>query len=928
MILRRLQSLLLATAITFGVATPLLITHKALAAGETYTWDDQSVILVTGPDIDTTLRSTLLKSSSNLPNQEYFTGIINRKVVVPNKACTVHIALVIRLLGDANQGSLSVYKDSLTTCPQNIQSEYSGTVSIGGTRASSQANVKITVWSPKPFNDSLATLIITARQTGFSSSSGALNKTGFDTSSGQKAAYYEHTFRLKPGDYQICSNDVAILACKDLKVPNTDDMTVTYGIRPAAAQDFCDQSFGISWLVCDAISIAADAAEKIDSMVLSFLKIDTNQIFNPEGKADFTESSEAFYSAWKVMRNIAYALLVIIGLLMVISQIAGLDIFDAYTIRKMLPKIIMAVIFIGASWWLLEKAFMASNDATDAIRELIKSPFSGVKAGGAIDGGDITISAILTLILAPAAVAGGVAYLAILGLGGILSLVGTILLAVFSAFILLAARNVVAYMLIIGAPLAIACATFDPFDGLFKGWRALIIAILLSVPAVGAVIELSHVGALIAFKANSTITAIAILVSGYFLIAIVFKKLDGVAGQLGNVVSAATGKLQKGLADYRQNTAKTRYGEAMEEKHNIRGAGWAVGLGRRAKLAGEAGAGAFGIGKSGRAKYNEAVRTMRARSVAGILDHDKDRAGGDDDAMKLLAKKGMTESKFIKDYATIQQENARRKGQSLSNEDAAQRARNAIGLTQSSFGARVGTDAMRVAAQRALLKSNTSYRLGDDGKDMTFEQMNKAMYGDVSQLVRDGLVTAADAASMIKSNGARADRAGVGFGRVIGTIDQVALQGTSFLDTVDSDTGKTQIAMMADDAIQGTGPGQLVGQRHEAIRMLGPEMLRRAQEAYDKNGGTGVEFIQQAAAAAGRRDLAGQLPELNAGLMASNVESQKIDGKTMQQWEEYFRTQAPPEQQAIFQRYRREYSSAWQQPGSGDPTAKPGALPG
>jgi hypothetical protein len=210
----------------------------------------------------------------------------------------------------------------------------------------------------------------------------------------------------------------------------------------------------------------------------------------------------------------------------------------------------------------------------------------------------------------------------------------------------------------------------------------------------------------------------------------------------------------------------------------------------------------------------------------------------------------------------------------------------------------------------------------------------------MGELVSDGLVTVGEGAGIIKSNGARADRAGVGYGTAISTLDQVTRarargggRGVEALDVVD-ESGKTQATRMADEVLNGTGPGQLIGQRHEAVRFLAPAMERRVQEAWDNDGGTvGAQFIQQVAAMAGRRDLAGQLPELNAGLLADGAESQKVGNRTIQQWEEFFRTPetaggATQEQKAIFQRYRREYSSDWQARGPGDPNAPPGAPTG
>jgi hypothetical protein len=231
-------------------------------------------------------------------------------------------------------------------------------------------------------------------------------------------------------------------------------------------------------------------------------------------------------------------------------------------------------------------------------------------------------------------------------------------------------------------------------------------------------------------------------------------------------------------------------------------------------------------------------------------------------------------------------------------------ARRALGASQTSLGARVGTSAMRVAAQQALLKSNTSYRFDDDGNEMEYSTMVRNMYGDVGALVQDGLITAVDGGAMIKSNEARADRAGIDFGMAIGAIDRVATGGG---------ISDAQAAEMADDTISRTGPYQLIGQRHETLRMLGPEMSRRIETAYRQNGPDSREFIQQIAAAAARRDLAGSLPELNAGLNAGNVESIRLggpSGRTVTEWEEHFRNTNNP----IFIQYRREYNQAAQGP--------------
>src|SRR6185295_8055996 len=97
---------------------------------------------------------------------------------------------------------------------------------------------------------------------------------------------------------------------------------------------------------------------------------------------------------------------------------------------------------------------------------------------------------------------------------------------------------------------------------IFVLWSGAVVTILLSVPAVAGVIQLSHVGALIAFMNNHAVVAVVILIGGYVLIWTVFKQMDNVAGRLGDVASSATGKIQAGLKKSASNTLKRRTGEA------------------------------------------------------------------------------------------------------------------------------------------------------------------------------------------------------------------------------------------------------------------------------------------------------------------------------------------------------------------------------
>jgi hypothetical protein len=150
-------------------------------------------------------------------------------------------------------------------------------------------------------------------------------------------------------------------------------------------------------------------------------------------------------------------------------------------------------------------------------------------------------------------------------------------------------------------------------------------------------------------------------------------------------------------------------------------------------------------------------------------------------------------------------------------------------MAQSSFGAKVGTTAMQKAAVGSLLQSNTSYNRDADGNYLSFGDMQRAMTTDVAQLVNQGLMTSAEAARIVKSNGARSDRAGVGFGREQATIEQVAQRLRNGVRAPDQLITPDEMEVLSTDVLTGTGAAPLAAQRHESTGILGDEMRGRIE---------------------------------------------------------------------------------------------------
>lgn len=146
--------------------------------------------------------------------------------------------------------------------------------------------------------------------------------------------------------------------------------------------------------------------------------------------------------------------------------------------------------------------FTASNAAADAVMAVIEYPFRNINAANGANFTNATLAWIIPTLLLAGGGVGAVAAVGLLGFGGILALLGSLLLGVFSAWVLLVARDVVATALIVGSPLAIICAAYEPFERLYTFWRGTVVTILISVPILAAILAISHAAALISLVGN------------------------------------------------------------------------------------------------------------------------------------------------------------------------------------------------------------------------------------------------------------------------------------------------------------------------------------------------------------------------------------------------------------------------------------------
>jgi len=392
--------------------------------------------------------------------------------------------------------------------------------------------------------------------------------------------------------------------------------------------------FGPSFIVCPIIDGAEALVALLDNAINSLLTINTDQIFGTN------KTSTAYHKAWASSRTIALSIIAIASLVMVIAQALGVEILDAYTVRKVLPKILIASIGITLSWPLLKFAITLSNDAGNGIRNVIYGPFSSlgtVSNGMSLGGGSSTVLALI-----------GTGGILAFGWLGLLSFLLTALMAALVGFGVMAFRVILTVFLVIVAPFAIGCYALPNTRKGWVIWRDAEFGVLLVFVIISGMIATGRVFAITSFAVGGTFNQIIGVIAyflPYFLITKAFSWAGGVVSTVGGFVNDRSRGAFDRLKKFRSQRPTKRYnafkqGELWHgERSGPLGAIARSGnaLGRRTGMGVR---GNFGVGARGEA----AMATRETAAIAETLRNNPALAelANNDDANGVLALSGGT----------------------------------------------------------------------------------------------------------------------------------------------------------------------------------------------------------------------------------------------------------------------------------------------
>jgi hypothetical protein len=132
--------------------------------------------------------------------------------------------------------------------------------------------------------------------------------------------------------------------------------------------------------------------------------------------------------------------------------------------------------------------------------------------------------------------------------------------------------------------------------------------------------------------------------------------------------------------------------------------------------------------------YGPVDRKRIALAAEEALKNDQGFAANNDTANELAVQRNMTNGRFIQEYMTATGASRRE-------------ATDALSRIEQSYGVPMGSDAMRLTAYKAAMRSSTSYK-GDTPGELNASLQR--LVQDSGDMVRDGLVSADEANSAIK----------------------------------------------------------------------------------------------------------------------------------------------------------------------------------
>jgi hypothetical protein len=371
-------------------------------------------------------------------------------------------------------------------------------------------------------------------------------------------------------------------------------------------------SWSLSWLACSVINEIAKIERSVENVINALLFVKTfnysstacssfskntrSQLQTKQAKNQTTPgASSCIYEVWNNFRTYADVLLVIGFLVVIFAESIGGGLIDAYSIRKILPRILIAAILINLSIYIVGALVDITNIFGQGIYSLLTVPFrnslsihlsstTGTTLGLGFAG---VVLAVGTASIFAMASRGGSGKSMLDIIIGLLFMIGLpVLMAVLGILVTIIFRIAIIYFLTIISPIAFVLYILPNTEQYFKKWWKVLMEALLVYPIVFIVFAMSKItGAIVSsiglpdgLGVLAQILGIAASLAPLFLIPFAFKIAGNTIGTVHDAVTKGRQRLHGGIKgnaqdpNSLQNKIKRRFGMATNNMGISKGA--------------------------------------------------------------------------------------------------------------------------------------------------------------------------------------------------------------------------------------------------------------------------------------------------------------------------------------------------------------------
>jgi hypothetical protein len=388
----------------------------------------------------------------------------------------------------------------------------------------------------------------------------------------------------------------------------------------------CESGAGpLGWILCAVIDSLADAVNgTYTDLIVPMLQVSP--------LSDSSSNGKSIYEAWSSFRVFGNIFLVIVVLVVVFGESIGGGAIDAYSVKKILPRVLAAAIMINLSFYIVAVFLDFTNIIGNGLRLLITGAFglqgntfnlssiNGAAQAGLATGGFLGLSAAgIATTLAVAATSAGAVIITVL-VWVFFSILIPLLLIMLAIMAVLAIRLGLIFALVLFSPVAFALWTLPNTEKYFKKWWELLQTTAMIYPIISGLFGLSMILAQTTIISTGSkgflsgaigyIVSLVIVIMPLALIPFSFKLAGGIIGRVHEFVDGARGQ---GMSKYKKWRDDPHTGPLGRRKREL-----AMGVTDFRKSLGDEGTAdsAAGRGLRGRAKRALGGRYTGARQAA------------------------------------------------------------------------------------------------------------------------------------------------------------------------------------------------------------------------------------------------------------------------------------------------------------------------